>query len=66
MAWKSCCVSPRVGSEGGKRFKWANKTFSNSFLPIAAMMVAWGLIVTSKFILIQPGWGGNELYDSIE
>ena len=39
---------------------------SNSFLPTLAMIVAWGLIVTSKYILIQPGWGGNELYDSIE
>lgn len=66
MVWKSAFVSPRVGSEGGKRFKWANKTSSNSFFPTAAIMVAWGLIVTSNFILIQLGWGGNGLYDSIE
>lgn len=45
MAWKSACVSPRVGWKEGKRFKWANKIPSNSFLPTTAMMMAWGLNV---------------------
>ena len=59
MAWKASCVSPRGGSEGGKKFEWANKISPNSFLSIVSMHVVWGLIATSKFILIQLGWGGN-------
>ena len=59
MAWKAACVSPWVGLDGGKRFEWANKTSPNSFIATIVVMVALALIAISKFILIQPGWGGN-------